>query len=140
MDKNLIADAERLFKELQLEEVRLSDNGSEVYMKRRAEKAKAAEIPLSAPIDEQPPESDGAYSDCKEIKAPLVGIFHSSSSPDSPPFVKLGDNVKKGQTVCLIEAMKMMNEIKADSDGVILDVCAENDSLVEFGQTLFKLG
>lgn len=75
----------------------------------------------------------------KTIKSPMVGTFYSKSSPTAEPFVKVGDKVKKGQTLCIIEAMKLMNEIEAECDGEILEVCAQDDSMVEFGESLFKI-
>lgn len=75
----------------------------------------------------------------KIIKSPMVGTFYSKSSPTAEPFVKVGDKVKKGQTLCIIEAMKLMNEIEAECDGEIVEVCAQDDSMVEFGESLFKI-
>lgn len=75
----------------------------------------------------------------KIIKSPMVGTFYSKSSPTAEPFVKVGDKVKKGQTLCIIEAMKLMNEIEAECDGEIVEICAQDDSMVEFGESLFKI-
>lgn len=75
----------------------------------------------------------------KIIKSPMVGTFYSKSSPTAKPFVKVGDKVKKGQTLCIIEAMKLMNEIEAECDGEIVEICAQDDSMVEFGESLFKI-
>lgn len=75
----------------------------------------------------------------KTIKSPMVGTFYSKSSPTAEPFVKVGDKVKKGQTLCIIEAMKLMNEIESEYDGEIIEICAQDDSMVEFGEKLFKL-
>lgn len=72
-----------------------------------------------------------------EVKAPLVGIFYGKPSPTSDLFVKVGDTVKAGTVLCIIEAMKVMNEITADYDMKIIDALAEDSGLVEFGQTLF---
>lgn len=74
------------------------------------------------------------------VKSPMVGTFYSASSPDAPPFVAVGAVVKKGQTVCIIEAMKLLNEIEADADGVITQVLVENGQPVEFGQPLYLIG
>ena len=79
------------------------------------------------------------FNDVVEIKSPLVGVFYVAPSPDSAPYVKVGDHVKKGDVLCVVEAMKLMNEITATQDGEIVDVCAQNGSVVEYGQTLFKL-
>ena len=72
-----------------------------------------------------------------EIKSPMVGTFYKAPSPDAPPFVKVGDNIEVGQVVCIIEAMKLMNEIKSEIKGKIASVLVENADPVEFGQTLF---
>ncbi len=74
------------------------------------------------------------------VKAPLVGVFYASPSPDQESYVKVGDVVKKGDILCIIEAMKVMNEITAEKDGVITAVLAENEALVEYGQDLFMIG
>lgn len=73
----------------------------------------------------------------KKIVSPMVGTFYASPSPDKPAFAKVGDKVKKGQTVCIIEAMKLMNEIESDLDGEIVKVLVNNEEMVEFGQPLF---
>jgi acetyl-CoA carboxylase biotin carboxyl carrier protein len=73
----------------------------------------------------------------KEIKSPMVGTFYTSPEPGAPPFVDVGQRVTKGQTVCIIEAMKLMNEIEAEFDGVVIQRFVENAQPVEFGQILF---
>jgi len=74
-----------------------------------------------------------------EIKAPMVGTFYRSPSPETPPFVDIGGNVEHGQVVCIIEAMKLMNEIKSDVKGKVVDILVENANPVEFGQVLFLI-
>ena len=74
-----------------------------------------------------------------EIKSPMVGTFYRSPSPEVDPFAKVGDHVKKGDTLCIIEAMKIMNEVEAEMSGVILDIQIENAQPVEYGQTLFLI-
>ncbi|HKX37914.1 MAG TPA: acetyl-CoA carboxylase biotin carboxyl carrier protein, partial [Burkholderiales bacterium] len=76
----------------------------------------------------------------KVIKAPMVGTFYRSSSPDAKPFVEVGQAVKEGETVCIIEAMKLMNEIEADAAGTVKAILVENGQPVEYGQPLFILG
>ena len=73
-----------------------------------------------------------------EIKAPIVGVFYAASSPESPPFVSIGSQVKKGDVLCIIEAMKLMNEVVAEEDGEILDICIKNGDVADYGQVLFK--
>jgi acetyl-CoA carboxylase biotin carboxyl carrier protein len=74
------------------------------------------------------------------IKSPIVGTFYRASSPSANPFVEVGQTVKEGQTVCIIEAMKLMNEIEADASGVVKAILVENGQPVEYGQPLFLLG
>ncbi len=69
----------------------------------------------------------------------MVGVFYSSPSPEAEPFVKVGSKVKKGDVLCIIEAMKLLNEINADTDGEIVDICVNNGDVVEYGQPLFKI-
>ena len=73
------------------------------------------------------------------IKSPFVGTFYASPSPGKPVYAKIGDKVKSGQALCVLEAMKIMNEIDSDMNGEIVEICVENESLVEFGQALFKI-
>ena len=73
------------------------------------------------------------------IKSPIVGTFYRASSPSAPPFVEKGTKVKKGQAVCIIEAMKLMNKINSDYDGTVLEILAENEDAVEYGQALLKI-
>jgi acetyl-CoA carboxylase biotin carboxyl carrier protein len=73
------------------------------------------------------------------VSSPFVGTFYRSPSPDSPPFVELGNRVKKGQTLCIVEAMKLMNEIESEVDGTVAAILVENASPVEFGEQLFRI-
>lgn len=73
------------------------------------------------------------------IKSPFVGTFYASAAPGKPVYAKVGDKVKAGQPLCVLEAMKIMNEIDADIAGEIVEICVDNESLVEFGQPLFKI-
>jgi acetyl-CoA carboxylase biotin carboxyl carrier protein len=85
----------------------------------------------AAPVVEAPPEETGHI-----VKSPMVGTFYRSSSPGAKPFAEVGDTVKAGQPVCIIEAMKIMNEIEADKDGVIAKILVDNGKPVEYGQPL----
>ena len=71
------------------------------------------------------------------IKSPMVGTFYAAASPEEKPYVSVGSSVQKGQTVCIIEAMKLFNEIEAETSGKIVEICAQNGDAIEFGQTLF---
>ena len=74
-----------------------------------------------------------------DVRSPMVGVFYSAPSPDAEPFVKIGDRVHKGDVLCIIEAMKLMNEITAEEDGEVVDICVENGQLVEFDQCLMRI-
>ncbi len=102
--------------------------------------------PATAPAPQAaaalPPESSSptpATAGGVEIKSPMVGTFYASPSPDAPPFVTPGQEITPETVVCIIEAMKVMNEIKAEVSGTIAEVCAENGKPVQFGQPLFRL-
>ncbi|HKL79124.1 MAG TPA: acetyl-CoA carboxylase biotin carboxyl carrier protein [Mobilitalea sp.] len=75
----------------------------------------------------------------RKLVSPMVGTFYGQAAPDKPPFAKVGDKVEKGQTICIIEAMKLMNEIESEYDGEILEVLVKNEDMVEFGQPLFVI-
>ncbi len=96
--------------------------------------AAVAAAPAAAPKAEKPA---AAAVKGLEIKSPMIGTFYRTSNPDSPPFVSVGDKVTKGQTVCIIEAMKLFNEIESEVSGTIVKVMVENSSPVEYDQVLF---
>ena len=98
--------------------------------------AAAMEAKPAAP----PPAEPTAGQEGHVVKAPMVGTFYRSPSPDAKPFVEVGQSVKEGDTICIIEAMKLMNEIEADASGVVKAVLVENGQPVEYGQPLFILG
>lgn len=95
--------------------------------------------PLSAAIQPSLDDPGVDFNRAIEVKSSLIGVFYASPSPDAQPFVGVGSKVRKGDVLCIIEAMKLMNEIVADQDGEIVDVCVANGDVVEFGQTLFKM-
>jgi acetyl-CoA carboxylase biotin carboxyl carrier protein len=96
--------------------------------------AQAAVAPVSAPRAEAPV---AVGKNTIDIKSPMIGTFYRSSNPETPSFVSVGDKVSKGQTVCIIEAMKLFNEIESEVSGTIVKVMAENSSPVEYDQVLF---
>ncbi len=79
------------------------------------------------------------FSDCDVVESPIVGVFYSKPAPDKEPFVKVGDKVKKGDVICIVEAMKVLNEIKSDFDGEVVQVAVNNEDVVEFGQPLIYI-
>lgn len=94
-------------------------------------------VPVPAPEVAPAPAPTAPQQTGTPLTSPMVGTFYRAPSPGADPFVKVGDTVKKGQVVCIIEAMKLLNEVEADMDGTVKEVCVENGKPVEFGQSLF---
>jgi len=102
--------------------------------------AAPAAAPAAAPVAAAPASAPAAApSNLKEITSPMVGTFYASASPDSAPYVEVGQTVTPDTVVCIVEAMKVMNEIKAEVAGVVAEVAAENGKPVQFGQALFRV-
>jgi acetyl-CoA carboxylase biotin carboxyl carrier protein len=100
----------------------------------------AQPAPASAPAASAPaPAETPATPSGIEIKSPMVGTFYSSPSPDSPIFVSVGQEITPDTVICIIEAMKVMNEVKAEVAGTVTEICAENGKPVQFGQVMFRL-
>ena len=134
--------------EFQLEEkdfkiriCRKSDEVQTIYQATTPAPFPVQAAPAPAQQHTPPPAEPAApaVDESKLIKSPMVGTFYISPSPESPPFVKVGEKVSSDAVVCIIEAMKVMNEIKADLKGVIAEVLVENGDSVEFGQPLFRI-
>lgn len=104
-----------------------------------ASDASAAPAPVVATETATPPAAPAASANLKEVNAPIVGTFYAASSPEAAPFVKEGDRVQVGQVLCIIEAMKLMNEIEAEVAGTIVEICVRNEEPVEYGQVLFTI-
>lgn len=127
-----------LFQRLQLTELMVEEEGCRISLKkdlRIQEMQKTSDNSvINKIVNEKIADKNG-----EEIKAPLLGIFHRCPAPEEPAFVEEGTKVKKGDILCVIEAMKMMNEITALKDGTIKKICAEENTIVEFGQTIFEM-
>lgn len=129
--------------------------GVKIKMKKNTEKEVVitapgniieASAPMTPPAVKKPEEKALVNSEknlegenVKIVKSPMVGTFYASSSPDKEPFVSVGDKVHKGQVLCIVEAMKLMNEIESEFDGEIIEVCVKNEDVVEYGTPLFKI-
>jgi oxaloacetate decarboxylase (Na+ extruding) subunit alpha len=133
----------RMVQETGVGEITVEEDGMRVSVRRTAETAAAAPVATAAPIGpsepaELPPvqpRSDGLV----RVEAPMVGVFYRAAQPGSPPFVEVGDAVAAGGTLCILEAMKLMNEVKSEIDGVVRAIHLDNAQPVEFGQLLFEL-
>lgn len=89
-------------------------------------------------VSQQQEKSEESTNICT-VKSPMVGTLYLKPSPDKAPYVNVGDTVKKGQVLCIIEAMKLMNEIESEYDGKIVEICTQNEEMVEYGKPIFKI-
>ena len=134
-----------LMNEHGLSEVDLQTGETRIRLRRGGDAAPATVVPSPsvapppAAQPDPPPEVEVSDEHIKTINSPMVGTFYASSSPDSPPLVRSGDTVQSDTTVCIVEAMKVFNEIPAEISGKIVAVLVENEEPVEFGQPLFRV-
>ena len=105
----------------------------------RMEYPPASIVAPALPESERPASPAAAPSHQIKVTSPIVGTFYRSSSPDKPPYVEVGDVVKKGQVLCIIEAMKLMNEIESEAAGKVVEALVDNNQPVEYGQPLFLI-
>jgi acetyl-CoA carboxylase biotin carboxyl carrier protein len=145
MDLKALYELMEKFEESGLAELTVKREGEEVTLKKAVLPAPVA-YAAAYPAPAQPPvapSGDRAAPPAgpagEIIRAPLVGTFYRAPAPDAPPFVEKGDRVKKDQTLCVLEAMKLMNEFQAEFDLVIVDILADNGKMVEFGTPLFEV-
>jgi acetyl-CoA carboxylase biotin carboxyl carrier protein len=138
-DLDYLKELSAFMKDTDLGEVEVAHGESCVRLSRAvsAPVAVAAPIAVAAPVAPIAIAEKAAEITGHIVKSPMVGTFYTSPSPEADLFVTVGDKVKKGQTLCIIEAMKTMNQIESDKDGVVKTIIAENAEPVEFGQPLF---
>ncbi len=125
-----------LMQELGLTGLEVKENVGVVRLERAGAAAPAASAAAAEPAAAQSPAPSAGLL----IRSPMVGVFYAAPTEDSEPFIKEGDHVKKGDTLCVIEAMKLMNEIPAEQDGVITGILVKNGQTVEYGTPLFQIG
>jgi acetyl-CoA carboxylase biotin carboxyl carrier protein len=150
MDKKRIEELIRLVEESDIRELHVRGFLSSVRIVRDAggapvqvipDYAPAAPAAVAAPSQEDEPDEEAVDRDSGlvPITSPMVGTFYAAPSPEAAPYVRQGDHVSKGQVVCIVEAMKLINEIESDVGGTVVRVAVENAQAVEFGQTLFMV-
>ena len=144
MNIDHVKELAKIIKDFDLESIEVEENQSKISIKRASVcAATAAPVqPSAATVSAQTaaPQPTAPTAGANDITSPMVGVFYRASSPESAPFVQVGDRVKKGQVLCIIEAMKLLNEIPVEQEGTITEICVENGAVVEFGQVLFKIG
>lgn len=145
-DINYIEKLSKVLKDNELTEISLEDGDSAITIRKEVVVAPQAvsAAPVAAPAVSAPTQQAEApeKSEAKKgtpITSPMVGTFYSAPSPDAKPFVEVGASVKKGDKLCIIEAMKLMNEIEAEVSGKVLEVCVKDGQPVEFGQVLMYI-
>ena len=129
-----------LIKDTDITEILIEKDGSKIKIKRERFGYPVESPPIRPPVpEEKKEEREEEKKNLVTITSPIVGIFHRSPSPEAPPYVEVGSVVKKGQVLCIVEAMKLMNEIESDTDGVVVEILVENGQPVEYGQPLFLI-
>ena len=123
---------------------RYEENGIKLHLTKKGEKVQATQVVMGAPVTAEVPKAEIPAKEENEVRgkvveSPLVGTFYAAPAEDASPFVSVGDQVKKGQTLAIVEAMKLMNEIESEYDGTITEVLVENGEAVEYGQPLFRI-
>ena len=128
-------------RETGLTALEFSEGDFHVKLERRGEAFAAAPVVGTVQLEEDSPKQNTAAENPEHftVASPMVGVFYAAPGEDAKPYVTLGDTVKTGDTLCIIEAMKMMNEITAECDGVITEVCVSNKQVVEYGHPLFRI-
>jgi len=136
----------RLLKGTDITEFSLEKDGSKIRIKRgkgsvvrEMREAEESPLPVSSPVKKDVPAAELETHGLFTVTCPIVGTFYRSPSPDAPSFVETGTEVKKGQVLCIIEAMKLMNEIESEVDGTVVRVLVENGQPVEYGEPLFLI-
>lgn len=136
----------QLLKDQNLAELEVERNGLRVRLRREVPGAMSAAPRREAPAAMSEPAAEAAPAAAMPdvsgkviVKSPIVGTFYRSPSPDADPYVEEGDMVKKGQVLCIVEAMKLMNEIESEADGRVVKILAESTKPVEYGQPLFLI-
>ena len=155
MDAKSIREYARVMKDMGLTSLEIkTEDGTKVRLERNIPQVVTAAPAAVATVIPQTVNSPAAVAadeaakettkktgkeDYISVTSPMVGVFYTSPSENAAPYVSVGDKVKKGDVLCIIEAMKLMNEITAEEDGVIAEVCVNNGQVVDFGHVLFKL-
>lgn len=134
----------KLMQENEITEFQLERNGFKIALKRGKTAGEVAlmntQVAVPAPISAAPPaQEEKEQKKFLEIVSPMVGTFYAAASPESASYIQIGQQVNLGDVVCIVEAMKVMNEIKAEVTGVVSEVLVESGQPVEYGQPLFKL-
>ena len=140
MKENDIRKYASLMSELGLTGLEITEDNKVVRLERMGSPAPAVQQAVNTVVVDVPQANAAENGDALVVKSPMVGVFYAAPAENAEAFVHVGDTVKKGQTLCIIEAMKLMNEITAEQDGIVKEICVTNGQVVEYGTALFKIG
>ncbi|MCL2046835.1 MAG: acetyl-CoA carboxylase, biotin carboxyl carrier protein [Oscillospiraceae bacterium] len=140
MDSNEIRELAAIMKDMGLSSLSYQNGSETIKLKRSIGTSPVATLISAEDFQSESPVEDTVVAGIFTVKSPMVGVFYSAPAPDMEPYVAIGDTVHAGDVLCIIETMKIMNEITAERDGVINEICVENKDVVEFGQPLFRIG
>ena len=139
MNINEIKDLMAQFDQSSLREFSYKNQNDELTFSKNESSAAVATTPAASAAPEVAPEAPAPAAEGDVVESPLVGVAYLAAGPDKPAFVSVGDQVKKGQTLMIIEAMKVMNEVPAPKDGLITEILVQNEEMVEFGKGLVRI-
>lgn len=145
MDMDEVKRILQLMEENRLVEFEYEEEGRRIKLRRAEDRAGPSPsvpvtvLPVPPPSAEPPASASGGSGELVQFKSPLVGTFYRSPRPDAEPFVNVGDEVTPDKVICIIEAMKVMNEVKAEMHGIVREILAKNSQAVEYGEPLFVI-
>ena len=144
MDSKRLAEIADVMEDRGLTRVRVEEPDGTAVELERASAAQPVAVPMPMPSAMAAPVAAPAVAPAApepaEVTAPMVGVFYAAPAPGDEPFVHVGSKVKAGETLCIIEAMKVLNEVTAEADGEVLEICVADGDLVEFGSCLMRIG
>ena len=152
-----IKELAKIMQETGITSLHLTEGALDISMERNTAAPAVQPVAVQAPVTAPEPEVSAPtaepaavepqavgttidFNHITEVKSPMVGVFYAAPSPDAQPYVQVGSKVKKGDVLCIIEAMKLMNEIESEYDGVVKEILIENGQMAEYGQPLFVIG
>lgn len=144
-----INELSEILKKQELTEIEVETGDYVIKVRKEQQVVSNVQVPAAAPqasiasslaaAAPSPAKASSNGADLHEVKSPMVGTYYQSSAPGSDPFVKVGDKIKKGDTLCIVEAMKLMNELPSDIEGEIVEICVNDADAISYGQTLMKV-
>lgn len=142
MDEQNIRNYAKLMQDLDLTALELREDGATLRLERSPTATQPVAVPVLAPVrpsDEPAPPVFVEDPYLVNIASPMVGVFYAAAAENQPTFVSVGDTIRRGDVLCIIESMKLMNEITSEYDGVVIEICVGNQQVVDYGHPLFRI-